>query len=167
MGMVAFFPVFNEPSFIKCILMIVHQHHYAIVHEHSYWVVHQQQKNPLHQQNRWWSGFFCRWWTCFLWPSLNKIVGQEPLFLVREQLYGIVPELAFISRWWIYPNSLADILPPPHLPSPQPPGPFLSLEAHIPASRPISQPRGPNPNIEPKTRASKPKTHPQGPDSNL
>ena len=110
MGMVAFFPVFNEPSFIKCILMIVHQHHYAIVHEHSYWVVHQQQKNPLHQQNRWWSGFFCRCWTGFLWPSLNKIVGQEPLFLVREQLYGIVPELAFISRWWIYPNSLADIL---------------------------------------------------------
>ena len=106
----SFFPVFNEPSFIKCILMIVHQHHYAIVHEHSYWVVHQQQKNPLHQQNRWWSGFFCRCWTGFLWPSLNKIVGQEPLFLVREQLYGIVPELAFISRWWIYPNSLADIL---------------------------------------------------------
>ena len=110
MGMGAFFPVFNEPSFIKCILMIVHQHHYAIVHEHSYWVVHQQQRNPLHQQNRWWSGFFCRCWTGFLWPSLNKIVGQEPLFLVREQLYGIVPELAFISRWWIYPNSLADIL---------------------------------------------------------
>ena len=110
MGMVAFFPVFNEPSFIKCILMIVHQHHYAIVHEHSYWVVHEQQKNPLHQRNCWWSGFFCRSWTCFLWPSLNKIVGQEPLLLVHERLYGIVPELAFISRCWTPPNSLPDYL---------------------------------------------------------
>ena len=86
--------------------------HYAIIHEHSYWVVHEQHKNPLHQRNRWWSGFFCRSWTCFLWPSLNKIVGQEPLLLVHERLYGIVPELAFISvaehpeirwltTWWM------------------------------------------------------------------
>ena len=99
-----------EQSFIKCILMIVHQHHYAIVHEHSYRLVHQQQKNPLHQQSRWWSGFFCRSWTCFLGPFLNKIVGQEPHLLVHEQLYGIVPELAFISRCWNPPNSLADYL---------------------------------------------------------
>ena len=90
--------------------MIVHQHHYAIVHEHSYRLVHQQQKNPLHQQSRWWSGFFCRSWTCFLGPFLNKIVGQEPHLLVHEQLYGIVPELAFISRCWNPPNSLADYL---------------------------------------------------------
>ena len=90
--------------------MIVLQHHHAIVHEHSYRLVHQQQKNPLHQQSRWWSGFFCRSWTCFLGPFLNKIVGQEPHLLVHEQLYGIVPELAFISRCWNPPNSLADYL---------------------------------------------------------
>ena len=30
----------------------------------------------------------------------------------------------------------------------KPPGPYLSLEAHIPASRPISQPQGPNPSLE-------------------
>ena len=60
--------------------MFVHERLFSIVHEHSLWVVHEQQKNPLHQQNRWWSGFFCRSWTCFLWPSLNKIVCQEPLF---------------------------------------------------------------------------------------
>ena len=32
------------------------------------------------------------------------------------------------------------------LPSPQPPGPFLSLEVHIPALRPKFHPQGPNPN---------------------
>ena len=32
---------------------------------------------------------------------------------------------------------------PSYPPSPQPPGPYLSLEAHIPASRPKSQPWGP------------------------
>ena len=132
MGLVVFFSY--EQSFIKCILMIVLQHHHAIVHEHSYRLVHQQQKNPLHQQScwwsffsyeqsfikcilmivlqhrRWWGGFFCRSWTCFLGPFLNKIVGQEPHLLVHEQLYGIVPELAFISRCWTPPNSLADYL---------------------------------------------------------
>ena len=50
-------------------------------------------------------------------------------------------------------HTYGEFSPPPSssfplYPSPQPPGPYLSLEAHIPASKPKFQSRGPNPTLK-------------------
>ena len=100
-----FFPFFFTRLFMKCILMIVHQHYYAIVHEHSYWVVHEQQKNPLHQRFRWWSGFFLPFMNG-LFMAHNKnylctdIANYAIFYLGNVFFYYLTFPITGLDRFW-------------------------------------------------------------------
>ena len=89
--------------------------------------------------------------------SVSRLVGRSSFWQrprrgrwpMHSQVWGIFSSFFYVP------------------PSPQPPGPYLSFEAHIPASRPKSQSWGPNPSLKAQILAKMPKSKPGGPDPSL
>ena len=104
------------------------------------------------------SSMLCDSASCYVCPSEHPFAHVSVGHLVP--FWAVAPKGSMTYAFTHMGNFLLfSFVPPP------PSGLYLSLEAHIPVSRPKSQSRGSNPSFEAKIIASRPKSQPRGPNS--